>query len=207
MEQNYQKMKMALRYRLQGKGYTKALEAMALAEKYHSGTRKDGSAEFSHQVSIVSYAMTLTHVLSYEEDLICILFLHDTPEDYNLSYDEMRAKFGRRVAQGAMNMSKVDGDKTLPNDVYYGILKKDVLTALAKGFDRAHNLMTMLHGFKPAKQERYILETEEYVVPMLKIARRDFPSEELIFENIKFVMTNQLRLYKALLKETLELSK
>lgn len=198
MEQNYEKMRIALRYRLQGKGYVKALEAMSLAEKFHTGTRKDGNPEFSHQISMVSYAMTLTDGVLFEENLICVLFLHDTPEDYDLSFEEMKEKFGVEVAQGAMGMAKVFRGEKLPNDVYYNNLRKNVITALAKGVDRVHNLMTMLGGFSPQKRESYIKETEEFTIPMLKVARRDFPAQENIFENIKFVMTNQIRLYKAL---------
>ena len=133
MEQNYEKMKIALRYWLHGKGYTKALEAMALAEKIHNGKRKDGSPEFSHQVSMVSYAITITCSFKDEEDLICILFLHDAPEDYDLSYWEMENKFGAVVADGAMKMSKICDGSNIGNITYYDNLGKSALTSIAKG--------------------------------------------------------------------------
>lgn len=201
MTQNYEKMKMALRYRLQGRGYHKALRAMNFAEKYHTGTRKDGMPEFSHQISIASYAITLLAGYEYEEELLCIIFLHDIMEDYGISYMELQGTFGTMVADGVKRMSKVQGSVKMGNDEYYRILTETPLSALAKGFDRVHNLMTMLGGFKPQKQLEYIEETTTYVLPMLKTARREFPEIELIVENIKFVMTNQIQLYVALNKE------
>jgi hypothetical protein len=41
-------------------------------------------------------------------------------------------------------------------------------------------------------------ETLEYTVPMLKLGRRNFPMQESVYENIKFIMTNQIKLYNAL---------
>jgi (p)ppGpp synthase/HD superfamily hydrolase len=201
MEQNYEKMKMALRYRLQGKGYHKALRAMNFAEKFHTGTRKDGMPEFSHQISIACYAITLLNGYEFEEELLCIIFLHDIMEDYNISYEELLNEFGKMVADGVKRMSKVQRGVKMGNVEYYRILGETALSALAKGFDRVHNLMTMLGGFNPEKQMSYIEETNEHVLPMLKNARREFPEIELIIENIKFVMTNQIQLYTALNKE------
>jgi hypothetical protein len=33
---------------------------------------------------------------------------------------------------------------------------------------------------------------------MLKLGRRNFPMQESVYENIKFIMTNQIKLYNAL---------
>jgi hypothetical protein len=62
----------------------------------------------------------------------------------------------------------------------------------------------MLGGFKPEKRASYIIETLEKTVPMLKIARRSFPEQGAVYENIKFVMTNQVQLYNALNELQLE---
>jgi phage-related minor tail protein len=71
------------------------------------------------------------------------------------------------------------------------------ITSLAKGFDRVHNLMSML-GTVEKKRISYVNETLEYTVPMLKLGRRNFPMQESVYENIKFIMTNQIKLYNAL---------
>jgi hypothetical protein len=58
--------------------------------------------------------------------------------------------------------------------------------------------MTMLNGFKPTKRVSYIKETQDFTIPMLKQAKRNFPHQESVYENIKFIMDNQIQLYIAL---------
>jgi len=202
MKQDYEKMRIALRAWLSGKEYFTALRAMEYAERYHTGTRKDGSPEFSHQVSIAMYAKTLTGNLPYEEILLCVIFLHDVLEDFDeVRYEDLVKEFGVEIADLVRLMSKVEGDKKYTNEEYYANLRTSPITSLAKGLDRVHNLMTMLDGFSPEKQVSYIVETLNYTVPMLKEGRRQYPENEHIYENMKFVMTNQVRLYNALNKE------
>ena len=168
-------------------------------------TRKNGDHEFSHQVSQVALALTLLEHFEHPEDLICIIFLHDICEDYHVPFDTIRDLFGQRVRNGVFLMSKEykEAGKTIEvdNDVYYERLANDPIASIAKGFDRVHNLMTMLGGFSQSKIKEYIEETLEKTVPMLKIARRKFPEQNGAYENIKFIMTNQVQLYNALLKK------
>jgi len=199
IKQDYEKQKIAIRYFLLGRGYTNAVKAMDFAENLHTGVRKDGQPEFSHQVSQANYARTMCDQMLYPEETICVIFLHDVMEDYDVSYQELEDKFGARVASATMLMSKVIKERKIPNEVYYANLATCPIASLAKGFDRVHNLMTMVGGFRLEKQREYLLETQQFTNPMLKSARRTFADQESIYENIKFVMTNQVILYNELL--------
>lgn len=203
MKENFEKMRIALRYWLIGKEYFKAVEAMEFAERYHNGKRKDGSHEFSHQVSQASLARTLIQGVKYKEELFIVIFLHDICEDKGISFEEIELRFGKRVRDAVELMTKVYRDIKIPNETYYQNLSECEIASVAKGFDRIHNLMSMLGGFKPEKQVSYIQETLEFTVPMLKKAKRNFPYLENVYENIKFIMTNQVQLYNALNKHLL----
>lgn len=198
MKQNYEKMKIALRAFLQGRKYYTALRAMDFAEQRHNGTRKDGQPEFSHQVSQALYAITMVDLLMFPEETICVIFLHDIIEDKHVSHKELVELFGKVIGDATLKMSKVVDGMRIPDDIYYKVLATCPIASIAKGFDRVHNLMTMLGGFKPEKQKSYIAETLEKTVPMLKTGRRSFPEQQPVYENIKFVMTNQVQLYNAL---------
>lgn len=200
MTQDYEKMKNAIRSWMHGRKYFNALKAMDFAENIHKGTRKDGSPEFSHQVSQLCYARTLVSNLLFPEETLAVIALHDTVEDYDVTEKQLQELFGQIVASATVKMSKVVSGLRIPDEIYYKNLTTCPIASVAKGFDRVHNLMTMLDGFKPAKQISYIEETLDKTVPMLKIGRRSFPEQEPVYENIKFVMTNQIRLYKALNK-------
>ncbi len=204
MKQDYQKMKIALRAFLQGRRYFTALKAMDLAEKLHDGVRKDGQPEFSHQVSQALYAITLVDLLIYPEETIAVIFLHDTIEDKNITHRELVTQFGSRIADATLKMSKVVNGIRTPDEIYYAGLPMCPIASVGKGFDRVHNLMSMLGGFSPSKRVSYIEETLDKVVPMLKLARRSFPEQYSAYENIKFVMTNQVQLYIALNEQAIQ---
>lgn len=198
MKQDYPKMKIALRAFLQGRGYFTALRAMEFAENLHNGIRKDGAPEFSHQVSQALYAVTLIDLLSHPEETIAVIFLHDTVEDKEVTHTELVKLFGLTIADATLKMSKVVNGYRIPDGQYYDLLPTCPIASVAKGFDRVHNLMSMLGAFSVDKRISYIEETMDKVVPMLKSARRSFPEQYSVYENIKFVMTNQVQLYIAL---------
>jgi GTP pyrophosphokinase len=197
--QDYTKQKIAIRAWMEGRGYHVAIKAMNFAEKFHTGTRKDGQPEFSHQVSQACYARTMERYMLHPEAVLAVIFLHDVMEDYDVSYETLVAMFGKLIADAVVKMSKVRGGVKIPSATYFADLSTCAIASLAKGFDRVHNLLTMVGGFKPEKQIEYLKETMEDIVPMLKEARRTHVSQEPIYENIKFVMTNQTILYNSML--------
>lgn len=201
MKEDYGKTRIAIRYWLLGKGYTLAAKAMDFAERHHQGTRKDGQPEFSHQVSQANYLRSILPFLALPEETMCVIFLHDVMEDYGVSYAELLAEFGKVVADGVKTMSKVINGVKIDDDTYYKGITSCPIASIAKGVDRLHNLMTMVGGFKPAKQQSYLAHTLDKVVPMLKDARRKFTIQEPAYENIKYVMTNQVILYNELLSK------
>jgi len=197
--QNYTKQKIAIRAWMEGRGFHVAIAAMNFAENYHTGTRKDGKPEFSHQVSQACYARTMERYMLHPEAVLAVIFLHDVMEDYDVSYETLLSMFGKLIADAVVKMSKVRGGVKIPAETYFRDLATCPIASLGKGFDRVHNLLTMVGGFKPEKQREYLEETMNDIVPMLKVARRTHTSQEPIYENIKFVMTNQTILYNEML--------
>ncbi len=50
---------------------------------------------------------------------------------------------------------------------------------------------------KYLKEPEYIQETETYILPALKEARRQFPKQEPAYENIQHVLVSQIELLQA----------
>ena len=55
----------------------------------------------------------------------------------------------------------------------------------------------MIGVFTLQKQEDYLAETKEHFLPMLKRARRAFPRQEPVYENIKHALTGEIALIEA----------
>ena len=193
------KREISLRYFLQGAEYFTALEAMEFAQRYHTGVRKDGvTPEFDHQISIAHFVRTLRHQLVQPELTLCVVMLHDVREDYGVSDEEIRERFGDPVARAVDAMTKTFRGQVRPEQLVFEQIAADAMASVAKGADRIHNLNSMVGVFSKDKQLSYVAESEEYFLPMLKKARRLHVRQEAAYENIKHMLRSQVALIKAM---------
>ncbi len=196
----YEKLKITLRYWLLGMSqsnpdYLKCVEALEFASKFHTGLRKDGvTHEFEHQLVITHYVRSLINNLMYPVETICTSLLHDVPEDYDVSFEEITDKFGNMVSNSVEKLTKFHRGNKKTNEVYFDGISKDPIASICKGGDRIHNLQSMIGVFSKEKRDSYIKEAEDWIIPSLKKARRNFPQQELAYENIKLMMKSQIEL-------------
>lgn len=199
MKVNYEKNLIALRYWLQGRKYYKALEALDLGLSVHTGLRKDGKTrEFEHMVVQALYVKTVIDNLLYPEETIIVTLLHDSVEDYDLSYDFLSKKFGTLSTDAIFKMSKKIKGIKKSEDHYFEEMASCPICSFAKPVDRFHNLSSMDGVFTLEKQIQYIAEAEEKIIPLAKSGRRLFPSQEPAYENIKLILNQQISLYRSL---------
>lgn len=186
------KERIALRSWLLGREWYSAVEAFEYAEGHHNGIRKDGvTPEFSHQVSIALHCTTLVpHLLHPQATIICAL-LHDVCEDYEVEFHEIERLFGAQVADSVHAMTKVHkGVKRNPDEVKVA-QENNPIASIVKGCDRVHNQSTMVGVFGPDKIQGYVVETETFIIPMLKVARRRYPSQDGAYQNVRLVLRTQ----------------
>lgn len=201
MALNHDKSIVAIRYWLLAKEYYRALQAMEWAMEHHQGVRKDGiTPEISHQLSVVYYLRTIYHNLLYPEETFCAAFLHDISEDYNVSIREISNNFGEQVAAAVRLIDRCYSETRIRKDEksYYLELGKNAISSIVKAADRIHNVQTMIGVFDKMKQRKYVDETNEYVIPMIKKARRLFPQQEPSYENAKHFLKCQIELIEAI---------
>jgi (p)ppGpp synthase/HD superfamily hydrolase len=195
MLEKLQKQSIAIRYWLLAKGYFKALAAMEFAASYHTGKRKDNiTPEFSHQIAIAHFIRTLSLSLVYPEETIAAAFLHDVTEDYSVEVDELKTLFSDQIANSVWLLTKKFKGVKKSLEMYYSEMAKDPIASICKGCDRIHNIQSMVDVFTHSGQKWYVEETKLHILPMIKVARRLFPQQELAYENIKHMLTNQVEL-------------
>jgi (p)ppGpp synthase/HD superfamily hydrolase len=200
----FEKKLLTLRQQLIGAKYYGALSALTFAMKYHTGTRKDGvTPEFQHQVEIALYALTLPD-LKYREEIIATIMLHDVREDYHVTEGEIREllkeqpeEFINHVARAVENMTKEWRGSKKDEKLLFQAMADDPVASIAKGCDRIHNLQSMVGVFTVEKQKAYLIEVEELFIPMLKTARKRFPSQHTAYMNILHLMRSQVELIEA----------
>jgi (p)ppGpp synthase/HD superfamily hydrolase len=192
MTHTHAKERIALRHWLLGREWYKAAEAFTYAETFHCGLRKDGvTPEFNHQVQVALYLSTLTPHLLFPQETITTALLHDVPEDFDVEFAEIESLFGNQVAEATHACTKVHkGSKRDPHEVK-AAQESNPIASPVKGADRIHNQSTMAGVFSNAKILEYVEETETFILPMLKAARRRFPSQDGAYQNERVVLLTQ----------------
>jgi (p)ppGpp synthase/HD superfamily hydrolase len=210
----FEKLVIAARYWLLGMAehdaqYFLVLEAMEMCLAHHDGFRNGGEPEAIHMLGIFHYIRTLHKHLQNPVIVYILIFCHDMIEDPNqktgkfITLESIEKVFGAVITAKIKKMSKnILGQ---PNPEYsLDTIFEDEDCSVAKGGDRVNNVSTMFGVFKPERLKRYVLETADEFLPGLKIARRLFPRQESVYENIKLELINQLMLINHLMTPTTE---
>ena len=199
MRQDYKKATVSIRYWLLGKGYHNALKAMEFAARYHKGTRKDKvTPEFLHQIEQSQLLRTLHSLLLFPEETFCALFLHDVPEDYDVSIEEITLLFGKRVGDAVWRLTKKFRGMVKDEDQLFEEMARCPIASVEKILDRINNVSSMDGVFSYEKQRDYLDFAESRILPMAKRARRHIPEQEAVYENLSYILKQQIALFRAL---------
>lgn len=190
MNDKFSKLYIALKFRLKGMRMYDAMRALEFAKDIHDGYRKDGQTpEFQHQLEIAHYIMTLKDIDDLEGAIIVAL-LHDTDEDYphDIPLGQLES-FGstRAVAIRTINKHTHTSDEE-----YYARVAMNALASIVKGVDRINNFQSMNRGrFTIEKQIKYAKAVVDHFLPMLKKARKRFPTQMDAYYNIEYMLKSQ----------------
>jgi (p)ppGpp synthase/HD superfamily hydrolase len=199
--ETYGKAKVAIKYWLLGRKYYQAEKALEFAVRFHDGYRKDKvTPEFYHQVTMALYARVFDGIMMYPQETFAAIFLHDIMEDKDISYEEIKDKFGELVAEAVRNLSRKFRGKKIPIEEYYHNIMNDPIASVGKGIDRINNMQTMVDVFTLKGQKWYIEETQTYILPALKHARINFVEQERIYVALKQSLDSQVQLISAIHK-------
>lgn len=174
-----------LRGYLVSKKMINSCKALHYASQLHEGTYRSGNKEpyFYHPVQVASLLLSC----GVEDDnVIAVALLHDVMEDCNVtSIDLLNNGFNEEIVLATSLLTKKSNfNKEIDNCDYYKDICENRIASIVKVSDRCHNLSTMGEAFSIDKMKRYINETKEYTVPLLKEARWKYPE----YNNCYFIM-------------------
>lgn len=199
------KLRQSVRFKLLGAysvdpSFAVALDALSYIEEISEGKfRADGiTPELIHPLSVTALLMTLQPALLFPADTFTAALLHDSVEDLGVSVEYIRERFGIRPSHAVRRVSKVVHGVKVPSLTEHFLEMGDCpIGTVLKGADRAVNLSTMnINQFSAERQLKQATETEEYILPMLKAARKRFAQQEPAYENLKFILMSQVRLLR-----------
>lgn len=179
-------------------------KVLIYAEGIHHYTRRDGSPEFSHQLEMLSLALSLHNSLIKPFEVYMAIIVHDTIEDYPEKSEELHSMFPD-IAQYSRKLSKfVDSDNNEDEKTYYRYfdnISKCEVCSVVKLIDRIHNLSTAPGVFSNTKISEYCDEVDTYFLCMMHIAKSNFNQRE-VYEVLKFILQNEVRTIRTFLRIT-----
>ncbi len=182
----------------QAEGLRQTLAALPLMREKHTGQVRKG------MVDIVPYAThpltTACHALAMglvDDDVLAALLLHDIVEDTGTRPEELPVSDRVRNAVSLVSYNIYEGKKADIKPAYYANIQKDPLAALVKCIDRCNNLSCMADGFTRKRMAEYVVETERYILPMIKTIK-SVPEWNSAAWLLKYQMTALLETFKRL---------
>lgn len=144
-------------------------EAYELAVEAHSRQRrKSGEPYILHPIAV---AKICTEEIGLGPTAVVTALLHDVVEDTDVTLDEIRHRFGARIAKMVDGLTKLDSayNQSSPQAENFkkvlGTLVEDVRVVLIKMADRLHNMRTL--GAMPRhKQLKIAAETSYIYAPL-----------------------------------------
>ena len=144
-------------------------EAFYFAANAHSKQRRrSGEPYIYHPIAVATIAAE--DIGLGRTSIVCAL-LHDVVEDTEFTLDDIRQKFGDKVAlviDGLTKLEKVEDAESLQAENFkkiIGTLNQDVRVVLIKLADRLHNMRT-LSSMPPHKQLKIASETSYIYAPL-----------------------------------------
>lgn len=170
--------------------------ALEFSKEAHKDQRRDdGTNYINHLVSVCIYL--IDHGVR-DDVILAAALLHDSMEDQPITVDAIEARFGHDVTHLANLLTKSSSFK---GDEYFRHLATDPRAVLIKAADRACNIRDMVGVFTMERMKRYILETEDYVMPMLKKCRQmSLPFNDAMM-GLYFHIRDTIKIAKALIEE------
>ncbi len=189
MKYNAEKMYTFIRGYAVGARMPETLKALSFARQKHEGqTRKSGEPYIVHPLIMACNAMSLG---IRDDDVIAAILLHDVVEDCGVGLNELPVSDEVRHSVDLVTFTVMDGEtKETAKVRYYNMILTDRAATLTKLIDRCHNVSSMSGTFSKQKLKAYIEETRQFVLPLLKKAKTQYPEDSEILFVLKYHITS-----------------
>lgn len=153
-------------------------KALAFAKEKHEGQfRKQGHSK--EMVPYIYHPLLLTcHALALgmeEDDLLSACLLHDVCEDCGIKTAELPVSEKAKEAVKLLTKGECFDKSEKDVRAYYEGISGNRIAMMVKILDRCNNISSMATSFTDERMAKYIKETQEYVYPLIKKARNDYP--------------------------------
>lgn len=160
-----------------GREWKDTISALSYARVAHKDqVRKSGEPYIIHPLTVAAHGVSLG---LYEDEIIASAILHDVVEDCNVDINSLPVSC--TVKDAVHRLTHIKGE---PLEPYYREISENRISALVKLLDRCDNVSSMAGVFSVQKIRQYIEETRNFVLPLIRRTKDQWPSDS----NVLFVL-------------------
>lgn len=180
-----------LRGRLDGPGFEQSRTALVFARKAHAGqTRKGGAPYIVHPLSMACDAIACKGAT---DEIIATILLHDVCEDCNIPLSALPVNDIVRQGVKLMTIRPFQGEEKIETKRrYFNELLDSKEAVICKAFDRYANLNDAEGALSEEAIVKNIRETHEFLMPVLKEAKYEYPELSDMMHSIRTALKRTL---------------
>lgn len=180
-----------LRGRLDGPGFEQSRTALVFARKAHAGqTRKGGAPYIIHPLSMACDAIACKGAT---DEIIATILLHDVCEDCNIPLSALPVNDIVRQGVKLMTIRPFQGEEKIETKRrYFNELLDSKEAVICKAFDRYANLNDADGALSEEAIVKNIRETHEFLMPVLKEAKYEYPELSDMMHSIRTALKRTL---------------
>ncbi len=194
---DWEHMKAFVKRAARQNGLKETIKAVDFAINAHEGQirKKSDIPYIYHPLNMACHTLAMG---IREDDVLSAILLHDVIEDCGYTKEDLPFKEETVKLVSLLSHEKDDTNRDKIMKEYYDAISKEPKAALIKCIDRCNNLTTMSWGLSRDRIYRMIRETEEYILPLLKVIK-DEPEYNDAAWLLKYQMESMLDIYKRLI--------
>lgn len=167
--------------------------ALQYIRERHAGQYRKPGLFSAEKVLYINHPLLMTchaHAMGIRDDaLLASILLHDVVEDTEVSAEEIPFSDEVKTIVSLLSFSVPEGKtKKEAKTDYYKKISENGKACVAKVIDRCNNVSTMAGSFSKEKLKEYIIETEQYIIPLTEVLKNNYPE----YSNISFLIKYQI---------------
>ncbi len=151
---------------------TETYRALQYMRDHHAGQLRKQSKFCSERVNYINHPLMMAchaHALGLKDDVILAsILLHDVVEDTDVTLEELPFSDEVKLIVGLVTKPK-NIKEAGSEEAYYAGIAENGKACMVKIIDRCNNVSTMAGPFGRDKLVEYIHETEDLVLPLVKV--------------------------------------
>jgi len=180
------------------------LVALAFMRQKHEGQFRKVSRFTTENVAYVNHPLMMAchaHAMGIRDDVIlAAILLHDVIEDTDTALEDLPVSDETKAVVDLITFKELPGrTKEESKAVYYDNILQNKKACIVKIIDRCNNISTMSRCFDRDKMIRYIDETEQYVMPIIKTIKDNYPEYCDVAFLVKYQIISLIETIKPLL--------